>query len=76
MKDIQIKRTSLGVFNAVVDGVQSDFYIRIDSGFGGGQGSQHYSIFKKGENKRYNPPIVKLNIHKAKKFLIKLLETN
>jgi hypothetical protein len=73
MKMIEITRKDLGLFTATVNGVESDYYIRIDSNLGSGRGSQFYSIFKKGEYKRYNSPLVKLNIHKAKKALIKLL---
>jgi hypothetical protein len=72
---IEITRKDLGLFTATVNGVESDYYIRIDSNLGSGRGSQFYSIFKKGDStyKRYNSHLVKLNIHKAKKALIKLL---
>jgi hypothetical protein len=66
---LEIKKEDLGYFVSYFNGQKTEYTIKIASHFSGTKGKSFYDVYK--GSKRLNLPIIVLNIHRAKKFLIK-----
>jgi hypothetical protein len=71
---IEIKKENLGYFVAYFNGQKTEYSIHIASHPSGTKGKSFYDVYK--NEKRLNSPIVVLNIHRAKKYLIREFNLN